>query len=190
MKKHIFSIILLICLISCKKEELLIPLPNFHPGPMDTGEVLAFRNGEPWQATAYARYHTIGYNVKDSSYVGISFVTFSVDGSNRETLALDEVFLQPGSRKIKGRLKKISEAYDGNIGSIYSIAEDDGDLLNLPYFPEEGSEGSLELTRVDLVNKEIEGKFTRVIFRASSPDPRFPDRVVFQDGTFKAKIVE
>lgn len=190
MKKHIFSIIILICVISCKKEELLIPLPNFHPGPMDTGEVQALRNGEPWQATAYARYHTIDHNIKDSSYVGISFVTFSNEGFNRENFTVDEVFLKIGKRIIRGQLGKWGESYDGYIGAVYSIAEDDGDLLNPPYFPEESSEGSLELTRVDLVNKEIEGKFTRVIFRASSPDPRFPDRVVFQDGTFKARIVE
>jgi len=182
MKRNIFYIIALCLIASCKKEEQLIPLPDFHPGPMDTGEVQALRNGEFWQATAYARYHS-----GDSSFIGISFTTFSDQGFNREDFSCNEIPLMTGQYLIKG---SYSDIYDGYIGAVYGIAEDDGDLLNPPYFPEAGSEGRLELTRVDLVNKEIEGKFTRVTFRASSPDPRFPDRVVFQDGTFKAKIVE
>jgi hypothetical protein len=183
MKQVIVFFIVSLLAVSCHKDqgsEFVIPI--YTPGPRDTGWGKAKRDGHNWEATAFARKHQDGKN-----YIGIDLWTFSEEGFNRETLSLNEIPLAVGKYVIKGN---IANTYDGFIGGFYSIFQDDGDVAGPPFDHDDNDKGILELTKVDTVNNIVTGKFDRVVFKNRKEHSFFPEKVIFENGSFEMKIIQ
>ncbi|MFN0035715.1 MAG: hypothetical protein ACKVUS_11660 [Saprospiraceae bacterium] len=180
MKKILYLAMLATMVISCSKDNNP-KLETWAAGPQDTGWGTAVRDGDAWQATAFAVHHHT-----DSTYIGLYFNTYTADGLLRETLLLNEIPLQLGTYPLKGH---ISEIYDGNVGSTYGFKEDDGDVLGATYRPDD-SEGTFELTKLDTVNKVVAGTFTRLVFKNYGPATPYPHTVVFEKGKFEMSITD
>ena len=183
MKHTICLLLVALAFTACKKEEVEgIRLEKTFPGAMDTGKAGATRDGEPWQASAFAKFHP-----DSGGYIGMSFRTFSEEGFNREVHTITEIPLKRGKYPIKGH---ISEIYDGFVGSVYSWLVDDGDVAGPLYDHDDTVPGFLELTMVDTVAKKITGNFDRMVFKNRRPSSFYPLTVVFENGTFEMAIIE
>jgi hypothetical protein len=183
MKQIIMFFILSLLAIRCHKDqESEYAIPIYTPGPQDTGWGNAKRDGQNWEATAFARRNQDGTN-----YIGIDLWTFSEEGFIRETLSLNEIPLTPGKYTILGN---IANTYDGFVGGFYSIAQDDGDVAGPPYDHDDSDIGTLELTMVDTVSNIVAGKFDRIVFKNRKKNSFFPQKVVFENGNFEMKIVQ
>lgn len=189
--KHIFLFLLILALLSCKKEgSEELKFEKTFAGAMEWGWVKASRNGESWQASTSARFH-----VADSNYVKFSILTFSKEGFNREALSLNEVPLKVGRYPIKGD-NSASDFGDGFVGSGYAWVEDDGDVAGPIYDHDDTLQGFLELTTVDTVAKKIAGNFDRMVFKMRiTPSTQFapehyPQTAVFENGSFEMSIIE
>ncbi len=185
MKNILATFLVTLILFSCKKDDNGPKLEKTFPGPMDTGSLEAYRGGAFWQSTAYAQY-----NALDSLYVGLICLTYTTDGFNREFLTLGEIPLKVGIYPIKGN-NAISTGLDGFVGAIYSWGADDGDVFGATYnHDDENSQGTLEVTFIDLVSKRIAGSFDRLVFKNRNEAINYPERVVFEHGKFDMKITE
>lgn len=188
--KHTICLLLVIAVFAaCKKEEESIKLEKTFPGAIDFGKAEAMRAGEPWQASAFANFHS------DSSHIKMLFQTFSKEGSEREAYSLNEIPLKVGKYIIKGSLSSGSYG-DGFVGSGYGWLEDDGDVLGALYDHDDSVPGFLELTMVDTVAKKIAGKFDRMVFKmrvtpiTSNAPNLYPQTVVFENGSFEVFITQ
>lgn len=190
--KHIFCTLLFaLAFAACKQEKQGVHLENTFPGPMDTGYLEAYRDGDFWQSTAYAQYaRTANLYVLDSLYIGLICLTYTADGFNREFLTLGEIPLKVGIYPIKGN-NAISTGLNGFVGAQYSWGADDGDVFGATYdHDDENSSGTLEVTFVDLGSKRIVGKFDRMVFKNQFEAINYPERVIFERGKFDMKITE
>lgn len=190
--KHIFCTLLVaLAFAACNKEKQGSQLEKTFPGPMDTGYLEAYRDGEFWQSTAFAQYgQTAHLYVFDSAHVGFYCLTYSAEGFLREYLTFGEIPLKVGKYPIKGN-NAISAGLDGFVGAKYSWAADDGDVFGATYDHDDGnSAGTLEVTFVDLVSKRIIGRFDQIVFKNRFEAINYPERVVFKNGKFDMKITE
>jgi hypothetical protein len=183
MKQMIFLFAVSLLTVGCDKDQTHEPIiPFYLPGAQDTGWGKAQRDGQNWEATAFARRHQDGKN-----YIGIDLWTFSEEGFIREKLSLNEILLLEGKYPIKGN---IANTYDGLIGGFYTIAQDDGDVAGPPYDHDDSDIGTLELSKVDTANNVVAGKFDRIVFKNRNKNSVFPKKVVFENGSFEMKIIQ
>ncbi|MFN0215658.1 MAG: hypothetical protein ACKVT2_15480, partial [Saprospiraceae bacterium] len=176
---------------ACNKDKQTAKLEKTFPGPMDTGYLEAYRDGDFWQSTAEARYgQTAHFGVLDSTHLGFICFTYSKEGFLREYLTLSEIPLQIGKYSIK-RNYPISAGFDGFVGAHYSWGADDGDVFGADYYhDDEYTTGVFEVTFVDLVSKRIVGNFDRLVFKNRYEAINYPERVVFEHGKFDMIITE
>ncbi len=185
MKNILATFLVTLILFSCKKDDNGPKLEKTFPGPMDTGFLEAGRDGDFWQSTAWAEY-----SIFDSLHVGFICFTYSAEGFNRENLTLGEIPLKVGKYRIKGG-NAISAGIDGFVGAGYDWGADDGDVFGATYnHDDENSQGTLEVTFIDLVSKRIAGSFDRLVFKNRNEAINYPERVVFEHGKFDMKITE
>jgi len=179
--KKLFLLLICCLLITCKKDEITLPI--FHPGPLDTGYCEAFRDGKRWKATAFARHH---WGIE--GYIGLDFVTYSEFGERREKIALNEISIKEGKHFLRGG---ILDVYDGFVGSSFGVHESDGDVLGPLYLLKEDFEnGYVLITKMDTVSNVVEGMFNEIRFYNSSGHQQYPAEVTFRLGKFSMKIID
>jgi hypothetical protein len=163
MKKILFFL-LFSCVLSCHKDDFEWPL--FEPGPLDTGRIDALREGVHWTATAWAKRY-------QGSLI-VVLTTYNAFGEIRESLHMGVISPKTGVQK--------------RSTTSYSRRFSDGDVIGPIYLLDKSEDYFLEITRLDTLTHELEGKFKRLVLNRSSKDyPEYPSALTFTDGVFKVK---
>ena len=185
MKKIIpisLTFILLLGLFSsCKKDELP-NVPIYEPGEMLFGSASGKKAGHDWQASG------IGLRQNDSiDFWTVSLGTVSKEGFSRENITLSFITPTPGLYKIA------QEQSDNVLTSRYFTLQDDGDVLEDSYLVDQSSVfNQARITKVDTVNKVLEGIFT-ASYEIRDPEnkinPNNPNRITFSDVSFSVQVI-
>lgn len=175
---HLF---LLLFLLSCSKDEQAYQLPIYSEGPQDTGWGKATRDGQAWNATAFARRHRDG-----SGFIGLDFNTYTEFDELREILAFNEIPFKVGKYPVNGNIDNYN---DNLVGCKFAVAESDGDVVGALYSNNLSVKGFMNITFVDSINNIVGGSFDVVKFDRLELDP-YPEQVSFRNGTFRMKIID
>ena len=161
---------LLLLISSCKKETLEV----FNKGSQSSGYMKAKRAGFKWEASGFARASL----VKANSIV-IEGYTYSELNEYRENVPFHPIPAKKGKYIIDE--KTIHSAYH-RIGA-------DGDVFVAFYDVDLEEDNYIEIEKIDLVNKTVEGNFCCHYKRiADDGSADFPDKVTFSKGCFDIKI--
>ncbi|GJM34375.1 MAG: hypothetical protein DHS20C18_33760 [Saprospiraceae bacterium] len=183
MKNIVYTLLIFVLLIGCKKETLDIQV--YFPGSMTYGKVTAMKGNKDWIASGLALRH----GDRPDEYIGIYAGTFSEEGFRRERIYFNEVPIAEGEYIVKGLTQ-----YDGFIGTSYSTLADDGDIVEDVYISDDTrSDNRLTITEIDTVINMVKGTF-HVTFILPNPaekiNPQNPDRITFSNGEFEVQLID
>lgn len=187
MKKPLYSLLLLLCLVACHKDDKE-KVEIFLPGPKLFGSGLALKvvpgvGKENWEASGGA--------VRDKpDFFDVRFATRNNDSEQREDLSISEIPLASGRYAIQ--TGGPANPDDGIIGASYHRLLADGDVVGASYYAmdHDNPANFVEVT-VDTVAKTAKGTFS-VAFKLLSQDlgQDFPETVIFKDGTFDVRFIK
>ncbi|MCC6410417.1 MAG: hypothetical protein IT270_02085 [Saprospiraceae bacterium] len=200
--RYVFHLFLILAFFSCKKDDDHTQNPGEpSPPPADvyiyvpcdtsTGVARGSKLGNDWISGA----ELSNYEVNDTLYWYLDFLTCTSDGLLREYLSLGGF---PDSHPLGTYSivdKNVPSGYHGIYGfSSYGMLGDDGDLLLDFYKPDTTAtiNSYLQITRWDTIAHIVEGNF-HLAYRAThvpTSDPKHYEFMEFSDGRFWAKIPE
>ena len=178
---YIIVIGMMVLSSSCQKEELDIPI--YEPGSMLFGSASGKKAHLDWNASGLALRNRDGKPIW-----GILFGTQSSEGFLRESLSLGSIPYGTGTYELA------REPKDGFLTSTYGTSQDDGDVGEDNYLLDESASGNTaHITKLDTIEKIIEGVFT-ASFQIADPsqkvNPNNPDKVTFSEVSFSVQIFE
>ena len=173
-----FVLFLFIFVVSCKKDYM----PIYDAGTMEHGSMWACRNGDKWKASGEA----VGllqtdslFNIEGTTFIYIEQDTFAVEG-----LSIGHLPFKEGKYNLKGfDLNDIQTPY----AYMFIV---DYDVIIEQYHLDKDKESWVELTKVDTINRRIEGCFE--IYLAVD-EPKFSaihaDKLCFKKGEFAVDLL-
>lgn len=184
MKKIALAIVATLFIICCEKEEVW-PFLQIWKGPQNYGQVQATRNGEVWEASAYAFFF-----IKERPYqFGVSFLSFypdSILSIVAESFSISNIPAAVGVYQIDNTVD-LPAPWEGKLRSLFSIKNDD--VVITDYLPDPEVESNrVWVDAIDTVAGTISGRFDVTLLK--DPDDtrtKFPRKVRFQNGTFTAR---
>ncbi len=183
MTRFLILSFIFLLVFSCGKNDRLIkpePEPLF-PGSQEYGWAKGMKNGDEWEASAVASYHS-----DDSTYAGMIIDAFNANGFLRESIGFNEIPIKVGMNTIRGTA---FDVYDGFIGNGYDRWGSDGDVLTARYILDEDYNNTLEITKVDLSTETIEGVFS-ARYDIEFDNRPYPEIVEFKNIKFSAQITQ
>lgn len=178
--------------MSCKKEPNTsvdactnyINMPIYLAGDTTHGTIHAYRNGETWIASGWARRYPTNKN-----FLGLVGYTFAMYGEPREHFHISAISLKEGRFFIKGNAES-TQAFDG-VYSYLTTTADDGDVAEDSYQLVYEPESWVEITHLDTINNKVAGKF-EVYLAVEQPKECLQnlDNLCFRSGTFELDIIE
>jgi hypothetical protein len=171
----------LLCATCCKKDELEIFEPGDQAyGTMQANKKVNWIGKETWTASGSARRD----NTQPDEFFQISGYTLDKLGQPREELGILKIPLAVGTYPVF----KNRDDTKSRIWASYARLVSDGDVVGAGYRAN-GSNNCITIDEIDTVLGIAKGSF-RIVFSISEEfdDTRFPDKVVFSNGTFDLKF--
>jgi hypothetical protein len=199
MKNSQFLLLLLISTIAaaCKKEAVIsddpiippptpIYVPIFESGDTTKGAAYASKLTEAWSSDTYCKM-----SFSDSTKLSIIFFTYDQEGSRRESLSFAYFSkINTGIYRFSTAKTGINNLPLGEVSTTYGTWSSDGDVTEDYYLMDSTDQkNSLEITKIDLANKRVEGTF-HASYNLQEPriNPLNPKKVTFSVGHFWATI--
>lgn len=170
--------------ISCKKDIQLAEGEN-----LEWGEAIALQNGVLWQATCATKLSD-WYPDKFS----ILLTHYNSKGFIRGSLQFRHIPIQLGTYYPKDYPIENIYLPDSTLTCFYATSQDDGDVAGDYYIMWNDSSTIIMLEKIDPKTNEIwgsfQGKFKKHVFSdiGYELDPSSPDTLIFEAGTFHAKL--
>ena len=182
MRKLNFLIVSLTLLFTyCTKEEIW-PFYEIWEGPQNYGQVQALRNGEAWEASAYATF----FIKEKPNHCGVSFAAFYPDSVLAESFAISYIPAAVGSYKIHNT-KGLSGPWYDSLDCSYHLKHDDVNLAS--YYPDPNANTNrIWVDEIDTIAGTISGRFDVTLEK--DPDDKvtkYQHTVRFKNGVFKAR---
>jgi hypothetical protein len=158
-------------------------VPIYEPGDTSKGAAYAKKLTADFRADAIYLYNK--YTNPHSIF--ISFGTYTKSGEPRERISFGDLNLNTTGRYPLARPPK---ARQGFVRVGYGTTRADGDVAeDFYHLDTTARDNTLLITKLDLVNKRIEGTFT-MSFEIEEPqfNDKNPKKVKFSEGRFWAKI--
>jgi hypothetical protein len=171
----------LLCATCCKKDELEI----FEPGDQVYGTIEADKKvnwfgKEKWTASGVARKDSQSPN----RLFSIGGTTYNEFDENRESFSIGKIPMAKGVYTIKS-----TDGDEEDVVASYARMLSDGDVIGAFYNATKSSQNCITVTEIDTILGIVKGRF-RVEFSIKDEydDARFPDCVLFKNGTFDLKF--
>jgi hypothetical protein len=184
--KNVFLLILMVALLlsSCKKDT-----PPIEEESPEWGKATALRNGVPWEAICATKLSDL-YPGKFS----ILLTHYNSKGFARGNLHFRHIPIELGAYYPTDYPVENQLLHDSTLTCSYHSLQDDGDVAGDRYLLCYDSASVFRVERIDPQNKEIwgtfQGMFKKHIFSdiGYALDPSSPDTLIFEAGTFHAKL--
>lgn len=193
----LFLLAILILANACKKEdpdpepptptptEPPVYVPIFEPGDTSKGAAYSNKLTAVWRASVFCKSAFL-----DSTKLAIQLFTYTSNGSLREQLVLSAVPKIGGVGEYSFATDNHSAVPANKVYTFCSTWTSDGDVTEDGYYVDSTDlKNQLIITKIDLANKRIEGKFhASYNIREPRINPANPKKVTFSEGRFWATI--
>jgi hypothetical protein len=159
-------------------------VPIYEPGDTSKGAAYAKKLTADFRANAFYR---INKNTNPHT-MALSFGTYTKLGEPREIITFIDLKLNTTTGRYP--LARFPKARQGFVRAGYATARADGDVAeDFYHLDTTATDNTLLITKLDLVNKRIEGTFT-MSFEIEEPqfNGKNLKKVKFSEGRFWAKI--
>jgi hypothetical protein len=146
------------------------------------GTFTAKKNGDPWIAEIRTTNSSLS-----TSKININIHTISQSGEVLEKLSLFKVPATVGLYRLSYTFNQPPD--DSLVGCIYSNGYQD-QLIDSYLLSPNDSTSYLEITAYDSKTKEIEGRFSLIVWPFAKGSWNAPDSIVFSNGAFHTRIQE
>jgi len=208
MKKLSLALVATLFISSCRKDEPW-PWPPFFElwkGEQTHGNVIATRNGQIWEASAFAYF----FDKYNPDHFSLSFLAYSPDGILAESFAIINIPAATGSYQLNNRGDLVGMPPDSVI-CLFNLVHDDLDLtggyypapwsclhkplamnrqlpLSHGFSPVKVNVNKIWVDEIDTIAGTVKGRFDVVLER--NPDDKlskYPRAFHFQNGAFTAR---
>ena len=174
-----FVLFLFFFVLSCKKDDM----PVYEAGTMEHGSLSACRNGDDWLASGNAQ--KLSQTDSLFSLYGATFVYYLQDTLQAESFVIKYLPFKEGKYELNG--------LDPNdVQTPYTkMSFGSEDTVLDSYFLDTGKKSWVKLTKVDTINRRIEGCF-EIYLAVEEPKhiPYNPDKLCFKQGEFAVDIIQ